>query len=329
MPRPSCRARALLLVAQLFAAAGCRHDAPEASTPSPPSRGAAAARATVTLGRVRVSDETPDQTRPWQPAPARLESALRGAVLTAGVREGAPASSDWLLTARARVVYGVADGSGTLLPAAGAGTAAVRWRVEIAVRVPGEAAPIEFTFERRAERPFDGQGGAPALAALLEPLVESPLADLGATLSSSLDVATRDMDGLIAVLDDASAERRRLAVDRLAARRARPAVPALCAHLKTEADREVRIRMVGALAELGDPRAVGALIAIADPKDREALLAVVDALAELGGSEVTAFFDVLAVHDAPEVRALVAQARARMATPKGSEAPRTVGGANP
>jgi hypothetical protein len=304
---PALAAHALLL--------GACSDAPrdaKTATDAPASRGAEAARArpTVVLGRLRIVDDTPADRRPWAATPEQLEGPLRAALTAAGVQTSAPAATDWLLTAKARVVYGLGGPDGALRAIPEAGPAAARWQVELALRVPGEPAPIESVFEGRGEARFEGP--PEALGPELTRLLTEGLAGLTADVSGRLDVLTRPVAELLALLDDASPVRRRLAVDRLATLRSLAAVPALGARLRREEDRVLRLRIVGALAELGDPRAADALVAIADPKDRELLVAIVDTLALLGGPSAVAFLDVLADHDAPEVRALVAQARERM-----------------
>jgi hypothetical protein len=296
------------VVALLLAA--CSDAPPDAA--AQPAVEAPQPRATIVLGRLRVVDETPAERRPWAATPEQLEAPLRAALTAAGVQTNAPTPTDWLLTAKARVVYGLAGPDGELRARPEPGTAAARWQVELAVRVPNEPAPIESVFEGRGQAPFDG--AAEALAPTLTRLLAQGLAGLTPDVAARLDVLTLPATALVPMVDDASADRRRLAVDRLATLRARTAVPALGARLRTEPDRTLKLRIVGALAELGDPRAVDALVAVADPKDREMLVAIVDTLALLGGPSATAFLDVLAEHDAPEVRALVAQARERMKT---------------
>lgn len=287
--------------------AACNDAPPDAARPTVE---APRARATVVLGRLRVVDETPAERRPWAATPEQLEAPLRAALTAAGVQTTAPTPTDWLLTAKARVVYGLAGPDGELRAKPEPGTAAARWQVELALRVPGEPAPIESVFEGRGQAPFEGT--ADALAATLTRMLAEGLSGLTADVAGRLEVVTLPVAALTSMLEDASPDRRRLAVDRLATLRARTAVPALGARLRTESDPALRLRIVGALAELGDPRAVDALVAVADPKDREMLVAIVDTLALLGGPSAAAFLDVLADHDAPVVRALVAQARERM-----------------
>lgn len=272
-------------------------------------RAPAASRATVAIGRVVVRDETPPDRRPHGIEPSALEARLRSALLGGGVADRPPADADWVATARGRVVYGIGVG-GDLRADAGPGTVAARWQVEVQLRVPGEPAPVEFTFEGRDEAAFDGAAGM--LAGALERRLEKALAGLGPALAGRLEVVTRDDAGLIAALGEAEPTRRRWAIERLAARRAVGSVPALASHLPRETDRETTLRLVGALAELGDDRAASALIARADTKDLELLQAVVDALASVGGPPVEPFLAMLALHDAPEIREMVARARDRL-----------------
>lgn len=302
--------RAGVVLAGVAAFLGACRDEPAAASAPAPASEAPQARANVVLGRLRIIDETPPDRRPWSPTPEQLEAPLRAALEAAGVRTAAPSPTDWLLTAKARVVYGIGGPDGQLRARAEPGTLGARWQVELALRVPGEAAPLESVFDGRGEGRFEG--AAESLGPELTKLLAQGVAGLTADVAARLEVVTRPVPELITLLDDASPARRRLAIDRLAMLRSRTAVPALGARLRREQDRELALRVVGALAEIGDPRAADALVAVADPKDREMLVAIVDTLALLGGPSAVAFLDVLADHDAPEVRALVAQARERM-----------------
>jgi hypothetical protein len=283
---------------------GCHSDRPEAVPPAP-----GADRAAVAVGRIVVRDETPPDTRPVVVEVAALEARLRRALVAGGIIDRPPAGADWAATARARVVYGVgADGG--LRADAGPGTVAARWQVEVQLRVPGEPSATELVFDGRDEAPYDGV--AATLPGALDARLEAALAGLGPQVAKRLDVVTRDDTGLIGALADADPERRRWAIDRLATRRVARSVPALAERLGRESDRETTLRLVGALAELADDRAAPALIARADTKDRELLQAIVDALASVGGAPVEPFFAVLAEHDAPEIREMVARARQRL-----------------
>lgn len=310
---PMRRLPLILLVA--LAPAGCREDRPS-GTPSPasaPSAAAPATRAVVALGKLRLADETPPDRRPWTPGDEALQTMLRQALVAAGVAAEPPAGDAWALTTRARVLYGLGAGDGfAAAPISGPGAA--RWLVELKLHVPGEPAPLEMAFDLRDEAAFDGAPGG--LPAFLEARLRSALGKLTTALRDRLAVVTQPVIGLAAALDNPDPELRRLAVERLGMMRAVAAVPSLAARVKTEPDRDTTLRLIGTLAEIGDARAADALIARADPKDRELLHAILDALAvmEPVGPAVHDFLAVLAEHDAPEVREMVAQARARMAS---------------
>ena len=86
----------------------------------------------------------------------------------------------------------------------------------------------------------------------------------------------------------------------------------LAARVAIEEDREVKLRLIGAIAELGDERAAQALISIADTRDREMLGAVLDALSSVGGERVQEFLGILSMHDSAQIRDMVESARRRL-----------------
>lgn|GEM_PF-2887278 len=123
---------------------------------------------------------------------------------------------------------------------------------------------------------------------------------------------TAPVDEVLARLAGQDAEGRLLAVDRLSLERADIAVPALRQAIRTEASPAARVRMVGALGALGDPRAADDLIALADTRDAELFVAVIDALVQLGGPKAREFFALMSTHDSTEIRALVEDAAVRL-----------------
>jgi HEAT repeat protein len=123
---------------------------------------------------------------------------------------------------------------------------------------------------------------------------------------------TAPVDEVLARLAGQDAEGRLLAVDRLSIERADIAVPALRQAIRTEASAAARVRMVGALGALGDPRAADDLIALADTRDAELFVAVIDALVQLGGPKAREFFALMSTHDSTEIRALVEDAAIRL-----------------
>ncbi len=168
-----------------------------------------------------------------------------------------------------------------------------------AVELPAQ----RLSFSRVVNDPAEG-----ALDRAREGMVDDALQAVGERLA----VMTSPLPKLVEHLRSASVGERLAAVDRLTSDGARVAVPALRLALRTEKVPEVKLRMVGALAELGDPRAVEDLVAVADTRDTELLVAVLDALVVLGGERATEFLALLSTHDAPEIRALVEHARLRL-----------------
>jgi HEAT repeat protein len=147
-----------------------------------------------------------------------------------------------------------------------------------------------------------------ALDRAREGLVDEALEAVGERLA----VLTSPLPKVVESLRSTSVGERLAAIDRLTSDGARVAVPALRQALRAEQVAEVKLRLVGALGELGDPRAVEDLVAVADTRDIELLVAVLDALVVLGGERATEFLALLSTHDAPEIRALVEHARLRL-----------------
>ena len=308
--------RTIRLMSLTFALPGCwgapGDPGPSAAASTPPSAPAEVTQR-VALGRLKVIDETPKAQRLVPVAQERLEAILRAALARAGLIEPGDAAKPWVLSARAPVIYGVGGETGALRTDLGSGTTAARWHIDLDLQDPLAAGSMEFAYDGRDDGPFSGD--ARALEASLTAHLEAALRDLTNSTRARLDVVTRPPAGLIAALSEPSAEGRLWALERLSGLRAREAVPALIRLLKLEGDahRPLRLRTIGALAEIGDPGAVDALIGIADTKDREMLHALVETLATLGGPAVEPFLSVLAEHDAPDVRELVSRARERLA----------------
>ncbi len=300
----------LLALVGLWAAGGCKDSAPAPDAATPPP----AARLVVTA--LTVVDGTPAALKPAGLAEAALQAIARKGLTGAGLTlDTPPADTDWRVEVAARVTYGLTDGTG-LLAAEAAGSAKAHWGVEIELRPPDRPEASHVWLEGEAQAPFTP--GGEALAAVLTAQATAAFAPVQSSLTARRKSLALSPVALVATLSDPSAEVRWAAVDRLAELRATSAVPALAAHAATETSREIVLRVVGALSEIGDERAAEALIGLADPRDRELLRAVVDALSVVGGERVDDFFSLLANHDAPDVRALIAQAqarRARTATP--------------
>ncbi|MEO6953785.1 MAG: HEAT repeat domain-containing protein [Polyangia bacterium] len=92
------------------------------------------------------------------------------------------------------------------------------------------------------------------------------------------------------------------------ARHDREAVPALIEALKSE-DEAQRDRAIGALAELGDPRAVHPLTALAKLNDDDELPKIIDSVARIGGTEATDYLALLAeAHPNPDIKDMAKRA---------------------
>lgn len=286
------RAR-LAVLAALFAVVGlsCR-----CGTDSPGSAHEAVSVELTTLRIVeRAAPDTPGASLETLEARAR-ERLPVGLVLAQGseVPERPDAPVGWRATLGLGFLVGRTDGA-----------VEVHLSVELGLtdRTGTEVPAQRFSFARTVNDPNDG-----ALDRAREGLVDEALEAVGERLA----VLTSPLPKVVESLRSPSVGERLAAIDRLTSDGARVAVPALRQALRAEQVAEVKLRLVGALGELGDPRAVEDLVAVADTRDIELLVAVLDALVVLGGERATEFLALLSTHDAPEIRALVEHARLRL-----------------
>ncbi len=294
------RASSPLLLALLGCSSG--------STPAPDATPAAPPPPSVQLSRVGVRDTTPPDRRPAPIPAAELERSLADALGAAGLERGQDPKG-WRVGLDARVTYGVTTGDGiSATPVAG--TAKAAWGIEVALKPPGELVAEYAYVEVSAEIPFDGAPGA--LPDVLRAQVVAAASKAARAVATRANLLNQPVANLLRALEDDDPELRRAAVGRLGALRAKEAVEPLAARMRVEKDRTTVLRMIGALQEIGDDAAANALISLAQPRDREMLRAIVDALSVIGGERVRDFFDVLDAHDSPEVRDMVARARARL-----------------
>jgi len=295
--------RRAALAAVALVAAGCSRK------PAAPAGPVDAGPPPVRITRLAVADDTPPELRP-APVPAdELRSLVQAALVEAGFTVGERDESLWRASVEARVVYGVSAGAG-LMAAPGKGQVKARWIIEARLRPPGTRESLSTSVEAADAASFDG--AATALGIAVRARVRAAMWRAAASLKARAGVLTRDVPGLIAALDDPDPEARHAAASRLGMLRSRAAVPKLIERLGVEKNREVRLRLIGAVAEIGDERAADALIALAQPRDREQLRAVVDALSVIGGARVNDFLDILGAHDSADVRELVHNARRRL-----------------
>ncbi|MCB9523306.1 MAG: HEAT repeat domain-containing protein [Myxococcales bacterium] len=295
--------RALFAVA-LWAALGCKSKPPEGDPSGAP------APAILVVTRLEVVDGTPPDKRPATVPSEHLKASLEAALKAAGYRLGEAEGDAWSVRIDAQVVYGLSDGTG-LLDTERAADAQARWGVEVELRPPGQPEASHAWLEGEAK--VKHTPGGQALGAVLAAQTAAALAPVQAGLAARRESIQLTEAQLVERLADAVEQVRWAAVDRLAELKAKGAVPALTARAAVEPSRTIKLRIVGALAEIGDERAAEALMGLAEPRDRELLRAVVDALSVVGGDRVDDFLDILATHDAADVRQMVEQARARMA----------------
>lgn len=279
----------------------------------------------VVVTRLAVEEATPPEYRVAAPA-TDLTALVRTRLEGAGFTFADSAPDDAVrLTLEARLARGLTAGEGFLLPTAerpvGTRTRAV-WVVEGKLKVPGGTGGEYLFLEGADEAPLEPTGEPTAALArhaekALDPVVQGLLVRTALVGQSA--------QALVGKLADADWAVRLAAVERLAVLRDASTMEALVNLAKTEQNREVLLRLIGVFGELGDDRAAQALIGLANPRDREMLRAVLDALSVVGGERVTDFFDILASHDAPDVREMVEEARARLArkaeAPPSREAP--------
>ena len=272
----------------------------------------------LALTKLRIRDATPADLRPVTIASSDLEGALRLALALEGMTPTAtPArwllgpvgpQSGWSLSISARAVYGVATRDG-LADVVTPGEAKAVWTAEARIRAPGQRTAVTYSIEAEAGHPFSGD--ARALGKALGRHLGTAALVLAERLANRLVMLSKTAPELISLVGDDLPETRFAAVEQLAQLRAVDAVPALAQRLRDEPEFSIKLRVIGALAEIGDPRAADALISAADPKNRELLGACVDALSVVGGQRVDDFLEILASHDAPDIREMVEAARAR------------------
>lgn len=301
--------RRMMAVALLLGAGwACSSD--KASRPDATAPASEAPPPDLIITSLRVVDETPAEQRPLQLSAQALEEPWRNALTAAGFEFGDRRADAVDVRLDVRAVYGLTKGEG-LLKTVQPARAELRWAANARMRAPGADVRDNAWFDGQDGRAFEGDLAAlqRSLLALAAGAVKGPVADLKARAT----LLTLPAPALIARLKSKDVQIRLAAVDRLGVLRATEAVDPLIALTRTETARPVKLRVVGALAEIGDDSAAKALISLANPRDREMLRAVVEALSVVGGARVSDFLDILSAHDAPDVREMVEAARARLA----------------
>jgi len=194
--------------------------------------------------------------------------------------------------------------------APGAGTDALRAEVglDLVIARPG-ADRVRATGEgRRAFAPGDPEERGAAFAAALDAALDAAARDA----ALALELAGADDATLVTALSGRELRRRDLAMRTLADRRSTLAVPALLERLR-EPDRDVQLRAVAALAQIGDRAAVAPLIEVTAQKDPAFVSTVCHALSDLGGVDAEAYlFTASTGHPEPAVRRSAEEALASL-----------------
>lgn len=178
------------------------------------------------------------------------------------------------------------------------------------LRVGGDPSEPPITSEAVADRA--AKEGAPLDAAACRAHLEHAVDDVVGVLVGLARVHFGGLPELLSALDasddDVAAEAIRVA----ALRKEKVAVPRLISMLKGD-DARRRDRALGALVEIGDPRAVKPITELARFQDVSELPKVIDALGALGGSQSRAYLEfVVSAHDDSEMRQLAQAALARL-----------------
>lgn len=136
------------------------------------------------------------------------------------------------------------------------------------------------------------------------------LADAAAAIDGEFKARSLDEAGLLELLREEDAAQRDVAIRFLAERKSAAAIAPLAKLLAEGEDRELHLRVVGALVEIGDPAAARELIDAASHRDPSFVVQLVYALGELGGVDADAYlFTVSTGHPDPAVRNAATQAR--------------------
>jgi hypothetical protein len=285
----------------------------------------------VYLRTLTIEDRTPASTRPVTLDSKFMQRSVRESFSRAGltlIPEGKPGPEQWSEFVEQRrvegkrapgtvwsvrvdlsVVYGLQSVDGVASEVVAApGKLVIHG--DAAIRLPGETESVHERFEVDAGGDFTGD--ASVYRKTLARWLDSAAHKVGQRVVEKVQIYELPLPKLIDLLSHQDKVRRLDAAERLSILRHRPAVKALSSRLSIEPDRMVKLRVIGALAEIGDDRAAKALIAAADPRDREVLRAILDALSVIGGSRVSEFFGIMAMHDSIEVRDLVEAAIRRL-----------------
>lgn len=315
----------LLLCVTLVLGGGCRHRGPRP----------------FYISRIAASEETladnpalgMDSAALKDRLVVALDASKRFAPLAGALDGGLPGTIDKRHAYRCRVtVKFTRESDEPVAPGAAAGSLR---RAEVGVvvelSVPGEDnAPASADVV--SSRLFDGAAAGGGVAGsprnkAFRGALDSALAEAVGQLLLQLDAMGKTDVQLIADLASVDGGVRDCAVNQLAERRNRAAVPALIDMLKS-GDRPTVMKALGWLEAMRDPRAVKPLIDLTEKQDPEFIKQVVYVIGSIGGTDAEAFLFTMenGSQDA-QVRAAAAEAAAelrqrRAATDGGIEAAR-------
>ncbi len=245
------------------------------------------------LSDVRIVDRD-DTNRLDLPALEKL--AIAPLAKTLPLRRGAVGDETYRLTVSIRTTLEERDGKNVLAS-------------EVSARLlPAVESPKRPPFVDQAVAEHELAPGQKADDALVRAHVARAVADLMRGLGARVQLAHADESTILYALDGPDSDLQAEAFVLVSERRDREAVPTLISLLKRP-EPAIVSRSIGALAEIGDPRAVKPLIARVHFDDLMELVPLVDALAAIGGDEAAAYLELVASgHDFPKVRALAAHA---------------------
>lgn len=180
-------------------------------------------------------------------------------------------------------------------------------RAEVGALLQLERGSERYRSDALGERrfaPHDPQIRSEAFRRALDDALE----EAARLLVLQLGAARKPDEELIADLASKDVGRRDLAVRILTERRSAAAVEHLIPRLDDE-DRNVQLRTIGALVEIGDPSAVSALVGATSQRDPGFVVQVAYALGEFGDEEAEAFlFTASTGHPEPAVRRAATEA---------------------
>ncbi len=262
------------------------------------------------LTKVTFSDGTPADLRPVKLDLNESKTKLYSALERAGYIQGEANRSDWRVSIDGQMIYGFTTGEGLEASIPESASAQVVLSLELKLKAPNESEAIYFLIQGNASEAIPLSQEYPEKRLKTE--LDQALSQVESSLRARRNVFERDVQGLLKALKDPEPEIRLAAADRLGMLRDQESVLPIAERLSLENERDVLLRLIGALSEIGDERAAPALISLADPYDLEMLRPILDALSVIGGSRVSDFFDILEHHDSVAVREMLLEARKRL-----------------